>query len=179
VLGLHLALDQRFGLVDLVLSVLDVLLILLNAVDVEQVVLLQLGELLVQLVRLSEKQIVNVILIRQLHQIQIHQLIKSRPEPRLSHISPVNLFRLLALARLDASGLGLQETVVNVGKSDVFVSFLVLLKDNVVLRLVFVVLAHPSVEGLHLLVFIAFVTNGEVVIRRQLKQEILILLQIS
>jgi len=65
----HLVRNNLVRLVDFVLCVLDVLLVLLNAVDVEQVVLFKRHELLVQLVCFLEEKSVLVKPVRQLYQV--------------------------------------------------------------------------------------------------------------
>lgn len=58
-------------------------------------------------------------------------------------------------------------------------SFLVLLKNDIVLGWVLVELPHPCLKRFHLLVSVALVTDLQVVLWRQLQQEVLVALQVS
>lgn len=77
--------------VNLELSVFQVLLFLLNSGDEGQILVLKILEFLVQVLRISEKQAIVVIIVRQLHQVQVHQLIESLQQPGVRHSLPGNL----------------------------------------------------------------------------------------
>ena len=88
--GDHLVTNHFVSLVDFVLSVLYVLLVLLNSVDVEQVIFFKCYELFVQLFSVLEEEIVLIELLWQLNQIEVHKLLESSFQPSISVISPIN-----------------------------------------------------------------------------------------